>query len=176
MVVIGDNLKGLIQTKNICSDNLYDEFSIKVELNRTVFRLKAQKGKPIKYGYQNVDEYYNKEELKKGELVLVPGECVLACSSEDITMPLGYIGFVQTKGTLARLFVAAHCADQQIEPGFSGRVTLELINLSPFEISIPVGANIAQIYIMRCSTDNSKGYDGKYKGSDIPTLPLPFNK
>jgi len=63
-------------------------------------------------------------------------------------MPLGYIGFVQTKGTLARLFVAAHCTDVQIEPGFSGKVTLELMNQSPFDIAIPVGANIAQIYIM----------------------------
>jgi deoxycytidine triphosphate deaminase len=174
MVVVGDNLKGLIQAKNICSDNLFDEYSIKVELNRTVFRLKPQEGITIKYGSQTVDEYYNKEELKEGELVLAPGECVLACSSEDVIMPLGYIGFVQTKGTLARLFVAAHCADAQIEPGFSGKVTLELMNQSPFQISIPVGANIAQIFIMRCSTDNSKPYNGKYKSSDIPTLPLPF--
>ena len=100
---------------------------------------------------------------------------MLACSSQNITMPLGYIGFVQTKGTLARLFVAAHCADAQIEPGFSGKVTLELMNQSPFDIAIPVGANIAQIYIMRCSTDNSKPYNGKYQRCEIPTLPLPFN-
>lgn len=174
MIVIGENLKGLINAKNICEEGLFDEFSIKIKLDRSIFRLRPKEGEQIKYGLQSVDDYYSLETLEDGELILAPGECVLACSSHEIKMPLGYLGFVQTKGTLARLFVAAHCADAQIEPGFSGKVTLELINNSPFEICIPVGANIAQIYVMRCSTDNSKPYDGKYQRSDIPTLPLPF--
>jgi dCTP deaminase len=174
MVVVGDNLKGLVQSKKICDKDLFDEFSIKVKLDSTIFRLDSNIDKTIKYGSHPVDEYYKKEKLENGELVLAPGECVLACSSQNVNMPLGYIGFVQTKGTLARLFVAAHCADSQIEPGFSGRVTLELMNQSPFKIAIPVGSNIAQIYIMRCSTDNSNTYNGKYQNSEIPTLPLPF--
>ncbi|MFT6508348.1 MAG: deoxycytidine triphosphate deaminase [Colwellia polaris] len=174
MVVVGDNLKGLIIAKGICDEGLFDEFSIKIKLDGTVFRLTPQEGQTIRYGSQTVNEYYNEEKLES-ELILKPGECVLACSSHHIAMPLGYIGFVQTKGTLARLFVAAHCADAQIEPGFSGKITLELMNHSPFDIAIPVGANIAQVYVMRCSTDNSKPYKGKYKSSDIPTLPLPIN-
>lgn len=174
MIVVGDNLKGLIRAKNICDEDLFDEFSIKVKLDSNVFRLKPVEGKIIKYGLHTVNDYYELKELKEGELVLEPGECVLACSSHKINMPLGYLGFVQTKGTLARLFVAAHCADAQIEPGFSGKVTLELMNQSPFKVSIPVGSNIAQIYVLRCSTDNSKPYSGKYQSSDIPTLPLPF--
>ncbi|RZM73949.1 deoxycytidine deaminase [Pseudoalteromonas rubra] len=173
MVVVGDNLKGLIRAKDICDEELFDEFSIKIKLDRTVFRLTPQEKKTIRYGAQTVEEYY-KEETLESELLLRPGECVLACSSQIITMPLGYIGFVQTKGTLARLFVAAHCADAQIEPGFSGKVTLELMNHSLFDISIPVGANIAQVYVMRCSTDNSKAYKGKYQSSEKPTLPLPI--
>jgi deoxycytidine triphosphate deaminase len=174
MVVVGDNLKGLIRSRNICDENLFDEYSIRLKLDSTVFRLTSNNDKVIRYGAHKVDEYYEKKVLEDGELILEPGVCVLACSSQVIDMPLGYIGFVQTKGTLARLFVAAHCADAQIEPGFKGKVTLELMNQSPFKIAIPVGSDIAQIYIMRCTTDNSKAYDGKYKSSDIPTLPLPF--
>jgi deoxycytidine triphosphate deaminase len=175
MVVVGDNLKGLIEAKEMCGEELFDEFSIKVKLDRTIFRPIPTKEKIIRYGSQKVEEHYHEEVLEDGELLLKPGECALACSSQPIHMPLGYIGFVQTKGTLARLFVAAHCSDAQIEPGFKGKVTLELMNQSPFEIIIPVGSNIAQIYVMRCSTDNSKAYDGKYQNCDIPTLPLPFN-
>jgi dCTP deaminase len=175
MVVVGDNLKGLIRSKKICDEDLFDEFSIKIKLDRTIFRLKPKEGKTIRYGSHTVDEYYEQLTLDGGDLYLKPGECVLACSSQKITMPLGYIGFVQTKGTLARLFVAAHCADAQIDPGFSGKVTLELMNHSSFDIAIPVGADIAQIYVMRCSTDNSKAYNGKYQSCEIPTLPLPFN-
>lgn len=174
MVIVGDNLKGLIQTKNICSVDLFDEYSIRVRLERIVFCLNPDDKKIIRYGVHTVDDSYEKKELDNGDLLLEPGECVLACSVDKIQMPLGYMGFVQTKGTLARLFVAAHCADAQIEPGFSGKVTLELINQSPFKVAIPVGSDVAQIYVMRCSTDNSKAYDGRYKNKDIPTLPLPF--
>ena len=174
MVVVGENLKGLIQAQGICEDELFDEYSIKLKLDDTVFKLKPNEDKVIRYGSHHVDEFYEKTKLTSGELILEPGECALACSSQKIKMPLGYIGFVQTKGTLARLFVAAHCADSQIEPGFIGKVTLEVMNMSPFKISIPVGANIAQVYIFRCSTDNSKAYNGKYQSCDEPTIPLPL--
>ena len=174
MIVVGDNLKGLIRRAEICNEELFDEYSLTLKLDDIIFRPKENTDKPIKYGTHAVDGFYEEIKLDSGELTLKPGECVLACSNQPITMPLGYIGFVQTKGTLARLFVAAHCADAQIEPGFQGKVTLEIMNNSPFNIIIPVGSPVAQIYLMRCSTDNCKPYSGKYKDFDKPTLPLPI--
>ena len=64
MVVVGDNLKGLIQAKNICDEGAFDEFSIKLKLDRTIFRLTPQKGKAIKYGSHTVDEYYTEKKME----------------------------------------------------------------------------------------------------------------
>lgn len=174
MIVVGENLRGLINSKNICEDTLFDEFSIKLNLDKNIYRLIAPNNIPLIYGKDDVSSYYHLDSTINHEIIIKPNECILACSSDEINMPLGYLGFVQTKGTLARLFVSAHCSDSQIEPGFSGKITLELTNHSPFSISLPVGVNIAQIYILRCSTNNSKPYNGKYKSSDLPTLPLAF--
>lgn len=174
MIVVGENLKGLIRRARMCNEDAFDEYSITLKLDEIIFEPIKEIGKPIRYGTHSVEDYYKEKKLKAGDLTLKPGDCVLACSNQEIKMPLGYIGFVQTKGTLARMFVSAHCADSQIEPGFEGKVTLELINNSPFEIIIPVGSAIAQIYITRCSTDNCKPYSGKYKNCQKPTLPLPI--
>ena len=174
MIIVGDNLKGLIRRAEICDEELFDEYSIILKLDDVIFRPKENVGKPIRYGTHPVDDFYEEVKIEAGDLILNPGECVLACSNQAVKMPLGYIGFVQTKGTLARLFVASHCADAQIEPGFEGKVTLEVMNNSPFQVIIPVGAPIAQVYLMRCSTDNCKPYSGKYKNCKKPTLPLPI--
>lgn len=174
MIVVGENLKALLDGFSMCSADLYDETSISIKLDSIIFRTVQENDDPIRYGLHKVDRYYKEEQLENGELIMSPQECVLACSNQTISLPLGYIGFMQTKGTLARMFVAAHCTDAHIEPGFSGKITLELMNFSPFQIIIPVGSVIAQLFIMRCSTDNCNPYEGKYQNCDMPTLPLPF--
>ena len=174
MIIVGENLRSLISGLTMCPLDLFDETSLGLKLDTVVYRTDTSTNTTIRYGLHNVDHCYKEETLKTGELLLKPGDCVLACSNHSISMPMGYMGFVQTKGTLARMFVSSHCTDSQVEPGFSGKVTLELMNLSPFEIIIPVGSTIAQLFIIRCSTDNSKPYVGKYNGSDKPTIPLPF--
>jgi deoxycytidine triphosphate deaminase len=158
----------------MCTLDLFDETSLSLKLDSVIFRTKKNQNNTIRYGLHSVSEYFIEETLETGELLLKPGECVLACSNQSISMPLGYMGFVQTKGTLARMFVSAHCTDSQVEPGFSGKITLELMNFSPFEIIIPVGSAVAQLFITRCSTDNCNPYTGKYNQSEKPTIPLPF--
>lgn len=174
MIVVGENLKALILGNSMCPSDQFDETSITLKLDSTVFRPIDNQSSVVRYGTHSVESFYKEEVLKDGELTLDSGQCVLACSSARIFMPMGYMGLVQTKGTLARLFVMAHCSDSQVEPGFRGKITLELINLSSLKIVIPVGSPVAQLFIARCSTDNCRPYAGKYVDSDLPTLPLPF--
>lgn len=175
MIVVGENLKGLAKVKSICDERYVEECSITLLLDKEIYRLKNNIDKIIRYGMQNVEEFYEHYDINNGELVLQPSECILACSANSISMPLGYMGWIQTKGTLSRLFVAAQCASSQVEPGFKGKITLELINHSPLRISINVGMPVAQMYIIRCSTDNCSSYSGKYGNSDSPILSKPLN-
>ncbi|TNB46789.1 deoxycytidine deaminase [Martelella lutilitoris] len=159
----------------MCPLELYDGSSILLKLGGTVFVPSKQEGRVIRYGLHEVDDFYKEKKLEEGELLLRPSECVLACSTDRIHMPAGYMGFIQTKGTLARLFVITHCTDPQIDSGFNGKITFEIVNLSPFEIVLPVGSPVAQLFVSRVSTENFPPYSGKYRDSDIPTLPRPFS-
>jgi len=107
-------------------------------------------------------------------LTIEPGKQVLAASDGIFKMPLGYFGIVQTKGTLARLFVTATCNDGQVEPGFDGFITLEIVNLSPWKISIPLKETVAQLFIFKCSSTITKKYQGRYANTSRlgPTLPI----
>lgn len=174
MIIVGENLKSLIKQFNICDESLFDETGINVELgNVFYFPVYKKNAEPIVYGTMNVNGYFEKKIINGGTLDLKPRDSILACSKAPIKMPMGYMGLIQTKGSLARLFVAATCNDAQVDPGFEGKITLEIINYSKFDISIPLGAKVAQIYIIKCSTDNSSPYNGRYQAYSEPTRSFP---
>lgn len=100
--------------------------------------------------------------------VLPPGGRVLACTAEMIDMPLDLMGFVQTKGSLARGFLMVHMCDGQIDPGFRGKITLELANLSGFHYKLVPGMPIAQLLFAELVSPVSQGYDGRYNQADVP--------
>lgn len=174
MIIVSTNLAGIAKSLEICSADLIEEFSIGIKLDRQICRLQdpaaglppIQYGSPIKHS-----TYYCHPEQVVENVVLGPRECVLACSQNTYKMPLGYFGLIQTKGSLARMFVSATANDGQVEPGYSGKVTLELINHSPFSVALPPGAVVAQMFILRCSSDVLKPYSGRYQGAIGPTLP-----
>lgn len=175
MIVVGENLKGLVKANNICDERFVDEYSITLILDKRIYRLRNDPDVVVRYGMQNVEDLYEYHTVENGEVLLRRGECVLACSANSIRIPQGYMGLVQTKGTLARLFVAAQCSSAQIDPGFQGKITLELVNHSTFAVSINVGMPVANVYLLRCSTDNPSPYRGGYSDSDRPLLPRLLN-
>lgn len=174
MIVVSDNLAGIAKSFNICNLNLIEEFSIQIKLDRQIRRLQTPSNdlSPINYG-STIDHaaYFCDSEQIADSLILGPRECVLACSQDIYKMPKGYFGLIQTKGSLARMFVSATANDGQVEPGYSGKITLELINHSPFSVALRPGAAVAQMYIMRCSSEVSKPYSGRYQGATGPTIP-----
>jgi dCTP deaminase len=96
----------------------------------------------------------------KQDLVLQPGDFVLASSLEFFTVPADILGFVCDKSTLARmgLFVGVGV----VEPGWQGWLTLELKNQANHTIVIVAGQPIAQIVFHRID-GNIAGYDGRYQ-------------
>lgn len=171
MIITGANLKGLIGQHQIAPDGAFDEFSLTLKLHDTVF-LPRRSRKKFTYPIDVAGPFFEQKKLSEC-LDLAPGATALACSVEQVRMPKGYMGFLQTKGSLARLMCAVHMNDAQIEPGFEGRITFEIANHAPFPISIRTGAPVAQLFILSCSDRESDGYSGRYSNSDIPTLFVP---
>jgi len=150
-----------------------EEFSIKINLDRSIIRMRDHPLTldPVQYGLNYEPEYYFKsKETLSGPMILLPQQNVLACSQDTYSMPSGYFGLVQTKGSLARLFVTATANDGQVEPGYRGRITLEMTNLAKFPVSIAPGDTVAQMFVFRCSSDAANPYRGRYQNADGPTL------
>lgn len=167
MIITGKNLKSLIKQYDMISEQAYDQFSLSLTLDSQI--LKFKKNLPyITYGQEIPDEYMDNISLQDG-YILEPGEAILACSFENIKMPIGYLGLLQTKGSLARLFVTIHCCDGQIESGYNGKVTFEICNMGTVSVKLNTGQKIAQMFIFKTSCDDEI-YNGKYNKADMPTV------
>jgi deoxycytidine triphosphate deaminase len=179
MLIIDQNLKSLVKQLKICDDfSLIDHNCLHLKLHFKHYRLIADGSKTIKYGYpiEKIEEYFKEESTECAFISLKPGEQVLACSFDKYHLPDNVFGLVQTKGSLARLFVQITCNDGQVDPGFKGHITFEIVNLSPMTIEIPVYSKIGQLYLFNTSMKSVNPYNGRYAINSLqgPTLPI-FN-
>ncbi|MCY1212686.1 dCTP deaminase [compost metagenome] len=162
MIIIDSNLEKLASQFKICDRNLVDSFSLKIHMGPFYHEAKNSEGIVVYGSHPDPSSLYSEKKTIEQNLQLPPGKQVIACSKDQYSIPLDYFGLVQTKGTLARMFVSTTCNDGQIEPGFTGHITLEIINHSPWTISLPVGSEIAQLYLFKCSTPARSPYSGRY--------------
>ena len=172
MLVVGDNLQELCRQHGLVdNENAFDVTSIKLTLHATATKFKTEAlidyGKPLK------PDWYDEFEIPDEGIEINKKNAYLCCSEEKISIPSGYFGFVQTKGSLARLFVSVTCNDGQIDPGYSGRITFEIVNLGHLRIRLPPKSEIAQLFIFRTSTNNVPPYAGRYQNADKPTVYRP---
>lgn len=176
MIIIGENLSQLMkQYEMVDYPNRYDETCIQLSLGNSYISLCPNSGNEIlTYGEAIPKKYINHCEINDEGLVLEPKTAVLAASAESIYMPQGYMGLLQTKGSLARLLVSLHFSDGQIDPGFRGKVTFEIFNASDFRIRIRKLQPVGNLYVLKASTKKHKQYSGKYSQAEGPTIQMPF--
>lgn len=172
MIIVGNNLKNLIEQHQISDKNdIFDDTCISLRLGGKIINFAPTDDvQTLIYGEKIPDECLVKEEIGMEGFILKPHSCILACSLENINIPIGYFGLLQTKGSLARLFISIHQSDGQIDPGFRGNITFEIYNSSPFNIKIFKGQRIGNLYLFKTSTKNHLGYNGKYQNSSGPTF------
>lgn len=103
--------------------------------------------------------------------VLDPGDFVLATTAEYFTLPTMLAARCEGKSSIGRIGLAVHVTAGFIDPGFSGNVTLEIANLSPFEIVLRSGMRIAQMAfeMMASAPARPYGMRGHYQGQQGPT-------
>ncbi|CAB4122617.1 Dcd Deoxycytidine deaminase [uncultured Caudovirales phage] len=98
---------------------------------------------------------------------LATGAFSLASTIERFVMPNDLVGFVHDKSTWARRGLSLF--NTVIEPGWTGWLTLELVNHGA-PIIISEGSPIAQIVFMRTLESVERAYSGKYQ--DQPNCPV----
>lgn len=94
---------------------------------------------------QWLSPYTDGEPLRQGRYLLGPGECILARTTETITIPDDMVARVEGKSSWGRKFLMVHSTAGFIDPGFHGTITLELVNLSAVSQMVMAGDSVVQI-------------------------------
>lgn len=96
--------------------------------------------------------------------VLHPQEMVLGVTLESIIMENDCTAQVLSRSSLGRMGLLSATA-VQVQPGFHGCLTLELVNLASMPLEIMPGQRVAQI-VPAPACGKARPYDGKYQDQD----------
>jgi dCTP deaminase len=110
-----------------------------------------------------------------------PGEFVLASTLQVVTLPDDILAQVEGKSSLGRIGLLIHATAGFVDPGWTGKLTLELSNVAKMPIALYVGMKIGQLSFMRMSTPvdrpyGSPGLRSKYQGQMRPTPSRAFTE
>src|SRR5215212_5119339 len=114
-------------------------------------------------------------EVQPGQpFFLRPLEFALGVTLEHIVVPDDLVARLDGKSSLGRVGLLIHATAGLVDPGWQGRLTLELMNLAPFPISLYAGMKIGQISFIKMTTavDIPYGHGtlaSKYQGDTDPT-------
>ena len=99
------------------------------------------------------------------EIVLNPGDFVLAHTEQTFTVPRSVAVRVEGKSTLGRAGLIVHATAGWIDPGFCGQVTMELSNISSRPIILAPGDIIGQAAVYQLTAPALSPYSGSYQDS-----------
>jgi dCTP deaminase len=139
------------------------------------FRIFKTSSRPYIDVAQDVDDLTELVEISPEEpFVVQPGTFVLGSTIETITLPDDLVARVDGKSSLGRLGLLVHATAGYVDPGWTGKLTLELSNQSQMPIALYYGMRIAQISFIELTTpvDRPYGHEGlgsKYQGQTGPT-------
>ena len=106
--------------------------------------------------------------------MLHPGEFVLGGTLEHVEVPADLVARLEGKSSLGRIGLLIHSTAGYVDPGWKGRLTLELSNVSNLPITLYHRMKIGQISFLQLSTPadflyGSAELGSKYQGQQDPT-------
>jgi dCTP deaminase len=114
---------------------------------------------------QEVGDYVSETVIEEGEeFILHPGDFVLGTTKERVEIPDDLVAQVEGRSSLGRLAVVVHATAGFVDPGFRGRITLELSNLGTAPVALSPGMRISQIVFTELSSPAESPY-GSERGS-----------
>ena len=108
-------------------------------------------------------------------IVIQPGQFILASTVETFCIPVSLSAQVSGKSSWGRMGIMVHVTAGFIDPGFRGKITLEIVNVGSTAVAMTTGQPIAQITfdeLSRLPTNrygNTTVLGSHYQGQDGPT-------
>jgi dCTP deaminase len=101
-------------------------------------------------------------------LVIAPFAPAIIWTMEHITLPLNIAGHFGLKSGLSRRGIYASVGPQ-IDPGFSGKLSVTLFNLTTNQVPIDYGDTFLSLEFHKLGERASRPYDGEYQGRETFT-------
>lgn len=104
------------------------------------------------------------EGQKQKEITIKPGDYYLAQTLEVINTPSDLMPIVHTRTSLFRAGLLL--LNSKTDPGYCGKLTMGLTNLSPFPVKLQIGARICNIIFHKIKGKTVK-YRGQHQGGRV---------
>jgi len=123
---------------------------------------------------KNPKEYTETIVAAEGKpLILHPKEFVLGITKERIKIPNDLVGYVDGRSSLGRLGITAHITSAWVDPGFEGKLVLEVSNLGKMPVTIYPEMRVAKLLFFKLTSPAERPYGeargSKYKNQDTVT-------
>jgi dCTP deaminase len=148
--------------------------SVDLHLDRVfrIFRVTRRPYVDVRQPMEDLTELVSIEDDEP--FIIQPGTFVLGSTLESVTLPDDIVARVDGRSSLGRLGLLVHATAGYVDPGWMGKLTLELSNQSQMPIALYYGMTISQISFLRISTPverpyGSEGLGSKYQGQTGPT-------
>ena len=155
-------------------ENAIQPASVDLRLDRSfrIFRLSSRPFVDVRRPAEDLTELVTIE--SEAPFVVQPGAFCLGSTIETITLPDDIVARVDGKSSLGRLGLLVHATAGYVDPGWTGKLTLELSNQSQMPIALYYGMRIAQVSFIRMTTRVDRPYGSpqlgsKYQGQTGPT-------
>lgn len=105
------------------------------------------------------------EVQREDEVCLDPGDFILGTTAEHIELVDSIVGRLDGKSSLGRMGLLIHITAGYVDPGWRGRLTLEIANVSPYVLVLKPGMRICQMSFMNLSSPAERPYGSTGLGS-----------
>ncbi|MFC1599942.1 dCTP deaminase [Patescibacteria group bacterium] len=112
-----------------------------------------------------LDSEIQYREIEGDSITIPPHTFMLATIAEYVKLPNDLTAFVEGRSSIGRIGLFIQNAGW-VDPGFEGRITLELYNANSLPIKLQKGRRICQLVFAKMDQVAENPYRGKYQGQD----------
>lgn len=117
------------------------------------------------------EEYHFYDSDSAGHYWMIePDAFLIGSTIEYLNVPNDLVCEADGRSSIGRLGLTIHQTAGFVDPGFKGRVTLEIKNESPHYLKIRPGMRIGQFVFMRMSQVANPPYNGRYQNQEMPEI------
>lgn len=124
----------------------------------------------IKYSKSALETVHGPDGRVIVEPNLYPGDFILGETLEHVEIPPHFAAKVDGRSSMGRLGLMVHVTAGYIDPGFKGKITLELHNVGSRPIKLVAGERVCQLVLHEMRTPAARPYgerqESKYQNQD----------